>query len=118
MNSSTEILTFLFVTDLIFFMINEAEKLMKGSVHEDDFYIVHGDLVLLTDKETINCMKHNGYFHRWFLPLNGLQDGTPCAVRPVGNIPEFMPLDHLLNCYILQSLRMHSVLSRYILDRE
>ena len=50
MNSSTEILTFLFVTDLIFFMINEAEKLMKGSVHEDDFFVVHDALLSLTPK--------------------------------------------------------------------
>ena len=45
------------ITDLICFVMDEAEKLMKGSVHEDDFYIVHGDLVLMTAKETINWMK-------------------------------------------------------------
>ena len=28
------------IADLIHFMMNEAEKLMKGSVHEDDFFIV------------------------------------------------------------------------------
>ena len=38
-----------------------------------------------------------------------LADGTPCAGRPVGNSPEFIPLDNLLNRDILHSLRMHSV---------
>ena len=85
--------------------MNEAERLMKGSVHEDNFYIVHDALVLMTAKETINGMKQKGYLHRWFLPLNGLQDGTPYAGRPVGNSPEFMPLDNSLNRDILQSLR-------------
>ena len=34
------------ITDLIRFMMKEAENLMKGSVHEDDFFIVHDALVL------------------------------------------------------------------------
>ena len=63
-------------------------------------------------------MRQNGYLHRWLLPLNGLQDGTPYAGRPVGNSPEFMPLDNLINCDILHSLRIHSVFSPYILDGE
>ena len=103
-----------FITDLISFMINEDEKLMKGLVHEDDFYIVHDALVLMTAKETINWMKQNGYLPRWLLPLNGIQDRTPYANRPVGNSPDFMPLDNSLNRDILHSLRMNSVLSCYI----
>ena len=50
------------------------------------------------------------------LPLNGLQDGTPYSGRPVGNSPEFIPLDNSLNRDILQSLRFHCVLSRAIID--
>ena len=63
-------------------------------------------------------MRQNGYLHRWLLPLNGLQDGTPYAGRPVGNSPEFMPLDNSLNRDILHLLRMHIVLSCYIVDTE
>ena len=50
--------------------------------------------------------------------MNGLQDGTPYSGRPVGNIPEFMPLDNSLNRYILQSLHFHCVLSRFLLYGE
>ena len=39
--------------------------------------------------------------HRWLLPINGLQDRTPYVGLPVGNIPEFMPLDNSLNRDIL-----------------
>ena len=98
--------------------MNEAEKLMKGSVHENDFFIVHDDLVLMTAMETIKWMRQNRYLHRWLIPLNGLQDGNTYADRPVGNSPKFMPLDNSLNRDILHSLRMHSVLSRYIADGE
>ena len=41
------------ITDLIRFMMKEAEKPTKGSVHEDNFFIVHDALVLMTEKETI-----------------------------------------------------------------
>ena len=50
--------------------------------------------------------------------MNGLQDGTPYTGCPVGNSPEFMPLDNSLNRDILHSLRFHCVLSRFVLDRE
>ena len=63
-------------------------------------------------------MKEKNCFHRWLLPINGLQDGTPYDVRPVGNIPEFMPLDNSLNREILHSLRFHCVLIRFVLDGE
>ena len=32
-------------------MMKEVEKLMKGSVHEDNLFIVHYDLVLMKAKE-------------------------------------------------------------------
>ena len=118
MKSYTATSKLCFITDRIRFMTNEAEKLIKGSVHEDDFLIVHYALVLVTAKETINYMRNNGYLHRRLLPFNGIQDGTPYTGRPVGNSPEFMPLDILLNRDILHSLRMNSVLSRYIVDGE
>ena len=98
--------------------MKEAEKLMKGSVHEKNFFIVHDALVLMTSKETITWMKENNYFHCWLLPMNGFQDGTPYTGCPVGNRPEFMPLDKILNRDIWNSLRFHCVMSRFWLDGE
>ena len=118
LKSSTAMSKFCCITDLIHFMMNEAEKLIKGSVHEDDFYIIHNALVLMTAKETINWMKQKGYLHCLLLLLNGLQDGTPYSVRPVGNIPEFMPLDNSLNRGILHSLSFRCVLIHSIVDGE
>ena len=63
-------------------------------------------------------MKENKYFHCWLLPMDVLQDGTPYYGRPVGNIPEFMPLDNILKREILHSFRFHCVLSRFVLDGE
>ena len=87
-------------------------------MHEDDFYIFHNDLVLLTAKGKLNWIKQKGYLHRWLLPLNGLQDGTTYNSHSVGNIPDFMPLDNSLNRDILHSFRFHCVLSYSIVDGE
>ena len=80
--------------------MNEAEKLTKGSVHEDDLYIVQDALVLMAAKETIKWMKQKGCLH---------------------HSPEFMPLDNSLNSLnidILKSLRFHCVLSLSIIYRK
>ena len=97
-------------------MTKEADKLTKGSVNEDDLFIIRDALVLMTAKETIKWMKENNCFHRWWLPMNVLQDRTPYAGPPVGNSPEFMPLDNSINRDILHSLRFHCVLSLFLLD--
>ena len=106
------------ITDLMRFMMKEAEKLMNGSINEDDFFIVQDALVLMIVKENIKWMKENNCFHCWLFPMNRFQDGTPHAGLPVGNSPEFLPLDNNLNRDILQSLRFHCILSRFLLDRE
>ena len=54
---SSYMLKFCCITDLIQFMMKEAEKPMKGSIHEDNLFIVHGALVLMKSKETIIWMK-------------------------------------------------------------
>ena len=54
MNFSTTMSKLCCITDLISFMMNEAEMLIKGSVCEEYFFIVHNDLVLMKAKEKIN----------------------------------------------------------------
>ena len=50
--------------------------------------------------------------------MNVFQDRTPYDGRPLGNIPEFMPLDNSLNRDILHSLRFHCILSSFLIDGE
>ena len=118
LNSSSYMSKFFCITDLIQFMMLKVEKLMKGSLHKENLSIVHNALVLMKAKETISWAIEKNQLHRWFLPINGLQDGTPYAGRPVGNIPESVPLDDSLNIDILHSLRFHCVLSHFVLDWE
>ena len=48
LKSSTKMSKLCCITGLISFMMNGSDKTMKGSVHEDNFFIVHDDLVLIT----------------------------------------------------------------------
>ena len=68
--------------------MKEEEKLINWSVNlnEDNLFIVHDALVLMTAKETITWMKENNYFHHWLLPMNRFKDGTHYSVSPVGHI--------------------------------
>ena len=43
---------FCYISDMIRFMVKEGEKIIKGSVYEDNF-IVHNALVLMAEKTTI-----------------------------------------------------------------
>ena len=61
LKTSSSMSKFCCITDMIRFMMKEAENLMKGSVHEDDLFIVHDALVLMTAKETIQWMKEKNY---------------------------------------------------------
>ena len=72
LKSSTAMSKLCCITNLIRFMMNEAEKVIKGSVYEEYFFIVHNDSVLMTAKETINWMRKNFYLHQWLLSLNVL----------------------------------------------
>ena len=48
---------------------------------------------------------------RWLVPQNGLNKGTPYEGRPVGNSPEFMPLDNSLNADIKRSHDRHCIIT-------
>ena len=54
LKSSSSMTKFCCIADLIWFMMKEAEKLIKGSVHEDGFFIVHDALVLMTARRQSN----------------------------------------------------------------
>ena len=49
------------ITDMVQYMIKEGEKMMKGSVSDDDLFIVHDALVLITEKETTKWIRENNY---------------------------------------------------------
>jgi len=68
---------------------------------KDDWHFYHDALALLTSESCKEWMRQRGILKHWILPEQGLQDNDPDLSRyannPVGNSPDFMPLDTSLN---------------------
>ena len=67
--------------------------MIKGTKHEEDWVFYHDALTQLKCQKTMEWMETNGYLKRWVLSMNGANEGTKFAGRPVGNSPEMMCLD-------------------------
>ena len=97
------------ITTIVRHIIEESAKIMKNTKHENDWYFYHDALSLMTSSHTKDWMEKEGIYHRWLLPKNGLNKGTPYEKYPTGNSPELMPLDTTLFQDILVSLKRHIV---------
>ena len=112
------------VSDLVEHMMVTSAACFKDTDNEDDWYIYHDALSLMTEKGCIAWMKKQyiggkSYYDRWILPQLKLNDGIGnFGGRPVGNCPEFMPWDACLNQDLHESVRRHCVLSRATLKRQ
>jgi hypothetical protein len=76
-DSSVSLSSFVCVTKLIEHMWKETEKMFKGSKHEDNWYIYHDALTLMTATDTKLWMEEKGYLKRWIRPKLGLFDKDP-----------------------------------------
>lgn len=63
-------------------------------------------------------MKEKGYYKRWLIPQLDLNDGTTYACRPVGNRPEWMPLDNSLNNDIQLNFSLHCAITAHLDDSD
>ena len=70
----------------------------------------------MTAASTVRWMKDTGIYKRWLIPQNGCNEGTVYKQRPVGNSPEFMPLDNSLNQDIQLSLSLHCAVTAHLPD--
>ena len=73
----------------------------------------------MTSKETKQWMKTTLFdgipiYNRWLLPQNNLNKNTPYHERPVGNSPEFMPLDNSLNNDLKNSHYHHCAVTAHL----
>ena len=93
-------------------MMAESKRLMKNIVHENNWYFYHDVLSLMTADQSVKWMEETEIDgvkikKRWLTPQLELNQGTVYFGRPVGNSPEFMPLDNSLNADIMRSFEYH-----------
>lgn len=103
-------------------MMRESEQVMKGTIHEKTWMVYHDALSIMTSRSTKEWMKEKGYLDRWILPSSDLYDNLPINARrfyqgkPVGNSPEFMPLDTHLNQDLHYSHDFHATITQHLSD--
>ena len=71
---------------------------------------------MIAKTTTVEWMKREGYYKRWLITQLGCNEGTVYKNRHVGNSPEFMPLDMLLNNDIQISLSLHCTITAHLPD--
>jgi hypothetical protein len=115
-----ECLPYLCIQDLVWHMVLESERMMKGSKHENNFRFAHDALSTLTAKETIEWMKTTSYKGKtlhdyWYLPID-CSAGTVFFGRPVGNSPELSPLDRQGFNYLHRAVDFHCCATSHLDD--
>ena len=98
-------------------MIEESERVMKGTKHQEDWVIFHDALSLMTAVDTKQWMKQKGFLARWLLPSKDLYDNMDnlkgkYKTNPIGNSPEFMPWDAILNAGVHSSVDYHCLVAK------
>jgi hypothetical protein len=111
LKQATALSPYVNIKDIILYMCDESQTLMEGTTHQDSWFFYHDALSLMTNKTTKDWMRQTMFrgksiFSRWLVPQNNLQINTTYHERPVGNSPEFMPLDNSLN-HDLKSSHLH-----------
>ena len=104
------------ITELVEKIYKASKDAFKQTIHKDTWYFYHDALTQLTAKSTVAWMQAKGYYSRWLTPQLGLNAGTRWEGKPVGNRPEFMPLDNSLNADIQYALSLHCAITSHLND--
>ncbi len=108
------------ITDLAKHMVIETKKCYENTSHKDTYHFYHDALLQLTHDTTLEWMRkttipdeNTVVYKRWIKPENGLNGsfGPRWKQQPIGNSPELMPLDNLLNQDVHESIQKHMVIS-------
>ena len=101
----------------------ESKRVMEGSKHQNDCFFYHDALSFMTSGTSWAWMSNTIFdgkiiMDRYLVPQNQLNAGTLFCGRPVGNSPEFMPLNNSLNQDILMCHRYHCAVTYHLPDIE
>jgi hypothetical protein len=98
---------FVCVTKLVEHMWTETEKIFEGSKYENDWFIYHDALSLMTASDTKKWMEDKDYLKRWIRPKLGLFDEDPSLKayrdRPPGDRQVKQCNDDVDACFFCES---------------
>jgi hypothetical protein len=102
------------VTQMINHMVDETERVTKGTKYEGEGQFYHNALTLMTCNKSKAYMGENNLLKYWLLPLKKLQGGTRYHDSIPGDSPNLMPLDKTLNQDIHSSARYHVAITSHL----
>lgn len=107
------------IRDMVRHICKKSEELMKGTKHEDNWFFYHDALSLMKAQDTKAWMEEEGILKHWILPEHDLNRERPrYKGHPVGNSPEFMPLDCSLNKDLDDELWRHILYTRFLEEED
>ena len=65
------------ITEYIQHMMEQSALVMKGTKHEESWYVYHDSLSIMTSAKTKEWMEKMGYLKRWILPTKNLYCDDP-----------------------------------------
>jgi hypothetical protein len=102
------------VTKMVHHMVDEVERVMKGTKHEGEGQFYHDALMLMTCGKSKAYMLEHNLLKYWLLPLEDLQKGTRYHKYIPGDSPVMMPLDEMLNMDIHVCARYHIAITSHL----
>ena len=114
---------FVYIKDLVLYIISESQRIMLSTVHEKEQYFYHYSLPLVTITSIMKWVVEtviDGVSVKdiQLVPQNELNAGTIYTGRPVGNSPEFIPQDNILNAEVKWLHYYHCVVTNKFDDKD
>jgi hypothetical protein len=102
------------VTQMIHHMVDETERVTKGTKYEGKGQFYHDALTLMTCNKSKAYMMQNDLLKYRLLPLEKLREGTRYHDSIPRDSPELMPLEETLNQDIHSSARYHIAITSHL----
>jgi hypothetical protein len=102
------------ITKMIHPMVDEVDRVMKGTKHELEGQFYHDALTLMMCEKSKAYMSEHDLLKYWLLPLEDIQKGTRYHNYIPGDSPEMMQLDETLNMNIHACARYHVAIASHL----
>ena len=120
--TSSSIATSCCIYDLINHLFKESQAVFSRTKYEDDWYIYHNVLFLLTSQNSVDYTCEMNYLPHLIFLINELNDvinkNTSYFNMVVGNHFKMMPLDAHLNQDLHKTVDLHASISKALPDND
>ena len=106
------------ITALVKEVYDPSKVAFQGTEYENDCFFYHNTLSQMTAKSKVEWMKEHNIYRRWLIPQNGCNTGVVYTNLPMGNSPQFMPLDNSSNQDIQVGISLNYAVTVHLHDHD